>query len=107
MVTPVFSDKLRSYNGEKTNVRCSINKKVWSSFKTLASLKRLDIGDVLSDIIRNWIIEFGEVKYTCYNCGMVINEDNSYIILKKGTYINCCSIRCFDMTCDEIKYESK
>jgi hypothetical protein len=105
MATPIFSQKQREYNGESVNVRCEVDKKVWQAFKTLVSLKRLDIGDVLSDIVRAWVINFGEVKYICSNCGMMMGKDNCYIIVKNGAYINCCSMRCFDRLCEEIKDE--
>ena len=105
MITPTFSEKQRGHNGESTNVRCEVDKKVWQAFKTLVSLKRLDVGNTLSDIIRTWVINFGEVKYICSNCGMSMGKDNCYIIVKNGAYINCCSMRCFDMLVDEIKRE--
>jgi len=103
MTYPIFSDKQRESNGEILKIRCDVDKKVWLSFKTLIGLKRLDVKNVLSDIIRQWVINFGEVKYVCVNCGMITTKDNCYIIVKDGVYLSCCSVRCFDMVVNDMK----
>lgn len=103
MTNPIFSGKQREYNNGTLKVRCDVDEKVWRSFKTLIELKRLDVKNVLSDIIRHWVINFGEVKYVCVNCGMLTTKDNCYIIVKDGVYLNCCSTRCFDMVVSDMK----
>jgi hypothetical protein len=102
MPTPIFSDKQKDYSDEYINVRCNVDKRVWYAFKTLVSLKRLDIGKIISDIIRNWVVNFGDVNYKCSNCGMIMGKDSCYIIVKNRAHINCCSMRCFDMVYDRI-----
>lgn len=105
MPVPIFSERQKENNNESINVRCNVDKKIWLSFKTLVGLKRLDITDVLSQILREWVINFGDVKYICYNCGMVMNKENSYVIIRNGQTMNCCSIRCFGTLCIDIKEE--
>lgn len=92
--TPVFSEgKKRKKTSKCVTIRCSVEEDIWISFKTLVLFKRLDIKDVLNEIIMEWINNFGG-KHFCSNCRKIVDDDNRIIIVVDGVreYLcyNCC-----------------
>lgn len=91
--TPIFSEN-ESNKNKCISIRCTVEKNVWTSFKTLISLRGLDIKEVLSKIIRNWVVNFGKSdivgEYLCSNCGEVIDNDNCIIIVKDSFKLYYC-----------------
>lgn len=92
--TPIFSENEKKNDSRYNfiNIRCSIDKNIWVSFKTLISLNRLDIKDVLSKIIKEWIIDFG--KHYCDNCRELVDDNNCIIIISDGVWCRYCD-KCY------------
>jgi late competence protein required for DNA uptake (superfamily II DNA/RNA helicase) len=94
---PIFSEKKKKNDcrNDCLNVRCSIDKNLWKSFKTLISLRGLDVKDVLEKIIKNWVINFGKVtnieeEFLCSNCGEIVDNNNCFIFIKDSYKIFYC-----------------
>lgn len=91
--SPVFSER-ENNRDECITIRCNVDKVVWVSFKTLISLRRLDVKDVLNKIIRDWVFEFGKSdivgEYFCSNCGKIVDNDNCIVIVKDSFKLYYC-----------------